>query len=531
MAANKKIDLAKTIGNLKRGWKTPAEGRCLTYKEIGVYALGSLGYSSLINVIYIFMSAATIPYMYGIKNVHGTNIALAVTVLNLVIQPIFAKLFDNCKSKMGKFRLFFALITPVLAACTIAACWTPQADSEMFRTVYAYVTCVPTMLLSGIWAMLFTNMPLVMTTNSQERADMLAPVNLVIGFSPTVLNLIVPLIRAHYKQLGKEYISYRIIACIFVAIGVVMSFIIVKYVRERVYITKTDKEKIKFFDGIKQVLKNKPFMTYQAIMIFNTLKIYLSVQFYFIAMYKYSATWGEGEKIFGALSLITGFGATPGMLLAPLIIRKMKKKNLMAICQMLFTVPMIVIMCLGGYEKLPIGGITVVIITAVSFLMNFNTGINTITGPTITGEQYDYQQYLTGQRLEGFMSAVGAWTAGIFGALLNYIPVVLQKAIGFEQGNPQFQSAQAYLPENMTIINQWFDCATIITIVFSLLFTIGLVFFYKLDEKKHHEIMEVLKSRALNADNLEETIADIEADENAQRKGPILNGKDLSNKK
>lgn len=524
-----KFNLTGTLNNLKRGWKTPSEGRYLPYKEIGAYALGSLGYSSLINVVYIFMTAAMIPYMYGINNIHGTNIGLAVTVLNLFVQPIFAKLFDNSKSKMGKFRLFFALITPILGAFALAASWAPQSDSETFRIVYAYLTCVPTMLLSGIWAMLFTNMPLVMTPNNQERADMLAPVNLVVGFAPTVLNAIVPLIRGHYKQLGKEYISYRIIACIFVAVGILMSFIIVKFVKERVYVTETDKEKINFVDGIKQVLKNKPFMTFQVIMIFNTLKIYLSTQFYFIAMYKYSATWGEGEQIFGALSLITGFGATPGMLLAPLIIRKMKKKNLMAIAQLLFTAPMIVIMLLGGYEKLPIGGITVIVMTAISFLMNLNTGINTITSPTITGEQYDYQQFLTGKRLEGFMAAVGAWTAGIFGALLNYIPALLQKSIGFEQGKAQFQSSSAYLPENMAIIDKWFNTATLITIAFSLIFTVGLLFFYKLDEKKHAEIMEVLKSRALNADNIEETIVDIEAEENVENK-TVLNGEEINKK-
>lgn len=515
------VNITGTVKKLKSNWNSPPEGRCLTFKEIGAYSLGGLGYSCLVNTIYVFLTAAMIPYMYNIKNVHGTNIATAVTVLNLIIMPVFAKLFDNCRAKMGKFKLFFTLVTPVIGLFTIAALWVPQSDAETFRTVYAYLTCTPTLLLTGIYAMLYTNMPTVMTTNNQERADVLAPANLIVGFAPTVLNAIVPIIRGHFKKIGQEYIAYRIISILFVILGIIMSILIVKFVKERVYVTESQKKKIKFWNGIKLVLKNKPLMTFQMISIFNALRTVISLQFYFVAMYKYSSTWGEGEQIFGALSLITGFGATPAMILTPILIRKIRKKDLMILSQALFTLPIIGIMLCGGFETLKSGTVTIVVMTVLGFLMNFNTGIGVITTPTITGEQYDYQQYQTGQRLEGFMSAVAAWTSGIFGALLMYIPVFFQSKIGFEQGADRFQGASAYLPENMAIIDKWFNCVALITIAASLIWMIGLKCFYKLDEKKHAEIMKVLKEKALNADNPEETAAEIQQE--TTRQYPKLN--------
>lgn len=511
--------LKGAVTTLKSRWNTPAEGRCLTFKEIGAYGLGGLGYSCLINTIYIILTTSQIPYIYNIKNVHGTTITLVVTILNLVIQPVFGKMFDNSKSKWGKFKLYFAIITPLIGLLTIAALWVPQADSETFRTVYAYATCVPTLILTGIYAMLYTNMPLVMTTNSQERADIIGPVNLIVGFAPTILNAIVPIIRGHFKQQNKEYVAYRLIAVIFVAMGLLMSILIIKFVKERVYVTSEKVEKIKFSDGIKQVLKNKPFMALQFINVFTVLKGFIFAQFYFIAMYKYSDIVGRGEQIFGGLSLITGFGATPAMLLAPLFMRKAKKKTLLIIAQLLPTIPLIGILMCGGFGNLRAGALAIIIITVVGFLFNFNTGIGVVANPTMNGELFDYQQYLTGQRLEGFMNAVTAWTTGLIGTLLSYIPVFFQAKIGFEQGDVKFQGAAAYLPENMTIINKWFNCAAIITVVASIIWMVGMKFFYKLDEKKHAEIMEVLKSKALNADNLEETALEIQAE--AEKKSAV----------
>lgn len=525
-----KLNVKEAVSTLKLRWNTPAEGRYLSFKEIGAYGLGGLGYSCLINTIYIFLTAAMIPYMYGIDNMHGTTIAFLVTVLNLVVQPVFAKLFDNSHSKMGKFKLFFTLVTPLIGAFAIASMWVPQSDSEVFRTVYAYLTCTPTLLLTGIYAMLYTNMPTVMTTNNQERADVLGPVNLIIGFAPTVLNAIVPMIRSHFKQQGKEYIAYRIISVLFVAIGILMSLLIVKFVKERVYVTKEKQENIRFMDGIKQVLKNKPFMTFQFISIFNTLRTVISVQFYFIAMYKYSMEWGKGEGIFGALSLITGFGATPAMLLAPILIRKIKKKDLMVLSQLLFTLPLVGILLTGGFGNLKTGAMTIIVMTVTGFLFNFNTGIGVVTTPTMAGEQYDYQQYQTGQRLEGFMAAVGAWTAGIGGALLSYIPALIQKAVGFEQGKPQFQEASAYLPQNMAIIDKWFNCAAIISIVCGIIWMIGIKFFYKLDEKKHGEIMAALKEQALNADHPDAISSDSAGAGDTSDHSVLLNGETINKK-
>ena len=77
----------------------------------------------------------------------------------------------------------------------------------------------------------------VMTPVSQERTDMLSPVGLVLGFAPTLINLVTGPIRSAFIKIGKEYWAFRIIGLVSCVIGIVFVLQILK-IKERVYQAK-----------------------------------------------------------------------------------------------------------------------------------------------------------------------------------------------------------------------------------------------------------------------------------------------------
>lgn len=477
-------------------WNKPPEGRYLPYKEWVSYSAGGMGVNFVINLTYIFISAEFIPQMYGIGAVHGRWIANLVILLNLVVQPLFGKLLDNTHTKHGKFKPFLVFMTPIVGIITIMAAWTPQFASETARIVYAYATCTPTLLLSALWLSIYNMVPSVLTPNSQERTDLLAPVGLISSFAPTLLNVIVGPIRNHYIQIGKEYMAFRILGLICGIFGMLVTYLIVIYNKERVYVTPEQTLKIKFWDGIKQVLKNKPFMVFQLANVFGVLKLYINAQMIYISQYKYADVYGEGYQIMSMLSLITGFGATPAMLIAPFLARKFNKRDIMIASQLLCIVPSTIALIIG-FQNLPIGLPSIILMTISGFMISFNAGITLVISPAITAEQYDYQQYKTGNRLEGFMGAVTAWTAGLGSIFFNTAITKVQTNMGFEPGSVAFKSNLAYTAQYSAISNRWFNTVALLSLITSLIWCAILLWGYKLSTKEHARIMEDIKARSI----------------------------------
>ena len=498
-------NLTEQVKRIIGYWKRPPDGRYLPFQEMAAYAAGGMGICFVMNLIYILIDVNFIPQMYGIDVIHGSNIGMVVAVASLAVQPFLGKILDNIHhSKRGKFQTFLMVITPILGVVVFLAMWTPQFFSlgeekaRVARTVYAYFTCVPTLVLSQMWFAVYNMVPSSMTPDTQERTDMLSPVGLISSFAPTILNILVGPMRDYYVKQGREYIAFRLLGLICISIGVLLTYLIVFKTKERVYVEETAEEIVPFMDGIRQVLKNKPFMVFQLANIFGVLRVFINAQLRYISQYKFRPVYGEGEKIRSLLSPIVGFGATPAMVAVPFLTRKISKKATLIIGQLMVTIPTFVVMLIG-FQNLPIGNVSVVLMTILGFLISVNSGIGIVVSPALTADQYDYQQYKTGNRLEGFMNTVTTWSSGIFAALLNYIPTLIQKKIGFQPGSKAFTGPEAYTQANMAISNQWFNIVAFITVVSSVAWILIITFGYRLNEREHRKIMEVIRDRAVDS--------------------------------
>lgn len=477
------------FASLKNGWSTPPKGRYLTFKEMACYGFSGLGVSFIVNVITAVITATQIPYIYEIDVIHGTIIFSIVGVSNLLIQPFFGKMLQNTKTKIGRYKPYIIGIAPVISLFVVLATWLPQVNSMTFRVVYAYCTCIPVLVLWNIWYNTFYMIPAAMTPVSQERTDMLSPVGLIMGFAPTVMNFIIGPIRAHFMSQGREYMAFRLMGLISTVIGVILVFLILK-TKERIYETPQERENISVKEGLRLVMQNKPLMIYTLAMIIGSLRGVAEMNSYYIGQFRYGETTEQGLSLFSMLSPIVGFAATPAMLLLPFMTRKMNNKSIMIMWQAINAVAYGVL-CIIGYENIPVGTPTAIVITIVRFVTCFNA-VGTLT-PIMLSEIYDYQQWKTGRRLEGFIQTFAVSMTGLVAQFAMFIPTFIQKKIGYQPMN--FKNGAEYLPENIAIMNQWFNISAVITVVSGILF-IAVMAFYPLSKKKYNQIMEELKEKS-----------------------------------
>ena len=99
--------IKKRFKTINSNWKTAPQGSYVPYKEIVAYSVGGTGVYfiiSLVGMISLSASSMLVGASIGIKAMDLQTMNVITTLIMLLIAPTRAMLFDNTKSKMGKFR-------------------------------------------------------------------------------------------------------------------------------------------------------------------------------------------------------------------------------------------------------------------------------------------------------------------------------------------------------------------------------------------------------------------------------------------
>ncbi len=478
---------------LARYWKAPAPGRYMPFKEIAAYGVGGMGIHFMISFLNCAFAPLILMIMYGLTPMHATTITVIVAVINLVIMPFLYRKFDTVDTKRGKFRTFIGILAPLLAGLIVLSSFAPQLGATG-KMIYAYFTVIPTLILSGLLTNIYNMMPTTLTPNSQERADMLSPASLIFSIAPTVVNFVFMPIRGIFQKLGKEYLAFRYMGIVFAILGCAIAFILVKWTKEKVFVVAKKADKIDTKQALKDLFKNKAFILLTIFNILGPLKVMFDANIAILFDYRFSAEIGDGN-IWSALINLTAPLATVSMLAIPFILRKLKKRDLLIGINVVNGL-MMLILGIVGFENIPIGVPTMALTFFIKAISMFNVGMTVIIIPTITCELYDQQQLITGKRLEGFMSTVTGYI-GIVGIILAFVPALIQEQLGFLPGENIFRPGNELYDPNFAIpiATNWLNVTAWISAGTTLVSIIPL-FFYKLTEKRHKEIIEELKEKA-----------------------------------
>ena len=536
-----KEKVTKLFSTVKAMWDKPLEGRFLNLKEILSFGMYSLGNSWIYNTIMLVITITYIPYFYGIDAIHGYTIYIGGSLINMFLVPLIGQAMEKKRTKWGRYKPYILFSLPLLALFTMMSMWAPQYSSEIDRVIYAYCSCVPVIAISTFANNMYQTMPNVITPNTQERADIMTPIGLIVGFAPTIMNIIVGPIRSAF--MGQEYIAMRIIGAIAVVIGSLCVMFILK-VKERVYelednnrelieaqeaaaraesgeggvageiaeseispaevkaaeaeTARGDAEKLSFAESMKLLFKNKPLWILFAALVIGSLREFW-MQFQPLAIQlRFAATTTEALNISGIPNTVIGFGVTVSMLLLPFCTRKLNKNWIIIIfsCLSLLSTA---ILGFVGFENIPQGTTSAVVLTLLFFLARVNPTYLLI--PVMLGDLADYQQYKTGRRLEGHIQNFVMVIPVLMSFVFMLCGWVWQQEIGFEPSNyTDIEVVPQYLQD---IATEWFTAAFLLSAA-SILGMIIILMFYPLSKKKVEEVTAALRGASVNADEMGE---------------------------
>ena len=471
---------ANAVRNIRKHWSTPPEGYLVNYKEIAFYSVGGIGVKfvlHLASLIALAVDNTLICHVIGIIPEHIAIMNIFATVVGFGLTAFRAYAFDNIKSADGKFRPFVKLLGLPTAVVSLAMVWMPY-DRMSYGTkiivVYLFYTAIQ--FFMPFYQEAYQNITKVISTNSQERTNILSVSSLVWSLAPTICNAVVPILS---DLTGGMYNirTYRLVFPILSVSGVFISYLAYSKTKERTVQSRNYTVGIGFFDALRMVSKNKYFWI---ITLASWVGFLESAQNSMLSwQFQYSHnSWAGNWSLYGILTTILGNASFWGMLAAPMLVKKFGKR---AVLIGINSLNILLLSCLyNSFDNLPVMVIFIWLNTMVS-------SVTVVLTPAIDADIRDYQHYLSGQRIDGAFSLVGYVTT-VVGMLTGLILPQIYKSVGYyDDVSVLYDDTIRSNLLNVLVI------ASVIGAAFNLL----PYFFYDFTETKQRGVVSVLKIRSV----------------------------------
>ncbi len=493
------------VSDVKTYWNIPKPHRYMTFKEIVAYAGGGIGAYFIIQLgstLLVGTQNAIVQSAIGVAPNHMYILYLISTLANIPLTGVRANMVDNTRGKRGKYRPYILSMGIPTALIAIAYVWFPYHQmytmfpGKMFGYEKGYIIKCAMVLFFSILLQFFfnffndayTNLVHVLSPNTQERTDVLAVKSVVYSLAPSIMSFLLPLVAGAVAG-GNQYDIrvYRITYPIYAIFGIALTIVVYANTREKIVQAKTHAIQISFMDALREVAKNKYFW----IISFAGWLGFLEQSYGVILDWSY--TYGHACSDFAKsiINLLTGNAALWGMLLAPICIKKWGKKKVLIGVNML-NVLFILAMLLNMRN---------IWWLFICVYLNWLVGaFEQITSPAIQADIRDYQQYQSGERIDGMFAAVATIGNVITLATSSVIPMV-QKHYGIYEGNGYEKSADILFVENSgpDLLYKVMGAMIIMAAVGAFMNVVP-YFFYDLKEKQQKAIVRILKIRALFED-------------------------------
>ena len=473
----KLLTKAKTVmSDAKAQWKTPGKGKYVPYKEVAAYSVGGAGVyfiTSLVGIISLNAGSMIVGASIGLKAMDIQTMNVISTLIMLLIAPTRAMLFDNTKSKMGKFRpyiLFLGLPTAILGTVFVYLPYETMQYNQKLISVFVVYTLLQ--FCSPFYLTAYSSLVQVLSPNSKERSWIIGISSIVYSFAPTVINPVLPLIGPL-----DDIKTYRIAFPIFCTLGVCVSMLCVFGTKEKTIVPQQYVQKVGFFEGLKKVSKNKYFWIINVSSWISFLNMGYSYLFQWVFYYGMN-----NPAIYSIMTVIKGEASTPGLVLGAPLTNKLGKKK---ICLMSLSVQAACMaLMLTCYESY-------ILFFALMFVKDMFGALSIVYLPAIKADIMDYQQYKTGDRLEGFIEQSGILLGSIITLGTGYaIPMIMGK-LGLTNNYSDLFNADFRNP----LLKAMIICSFIGTVL-----SIIPYLFYDLTEEKRSNMVRAFKIRALFSD-------------------------------
>ena len=494
----------KAIGFLasaRKYWKTPPEGRYMTYKEIASLAGGGIGVRI---IVYCFqqMTISTGNTLLG--NTIGID-PMALQIIYIIslltafpLTALRAQMIDNTRSMKGKYRPYLMTMGLPTVILGSAFLWMPYENMSLFTKCAVVLGFnIAFQFFYSFFNDSYESLINVLSPNSIERSDVLSVRYVVENISPSIVGIIFPLLAKLVTGEDKLYDIriYRYIYPPMLFAGFLVSMIIYVNTKEKTVQAKTHRAHIRFIDAFKAVARNKYFWVISLAGWIG----FLEIGFHNIMqwMYNYQEACSAGQ--YAVITAIAGNASFWPNLVGPFLIRKYGKKKILIVTNALSVAFILMMLPVIRQAGKP-GAIWILLI--FTFINQFITSLGHLLGPSVNADIRDYQHYITGERIDGMFAAVG-----LIGNAITMVTGLVLPAIYEKTGlNKETAISMGYdgsvVYEVLNDRGYFISICSVLIVASAIGAALNAVpyFFYDFTETKQKAIIKVLKIRAMFED-------------------------------
>lgn len=478
--SNLKEKVSTTWNNVVLHWKTPALGKYVSYKEIIAYGVGGMGVQFVMFFCSLIALSATsflVGNTIGIKPMHLQYMAVASTIIGFGITIGRSYIIDSARFKSGKFRPWLAITGIPTVIIAVVFVWLPYETMSYMQKVIAVFLCYNLLqCFYPFFQQAYTDLANVISPNSHERTDIVSVSSIIYSMAPSLTGLFVPMLSTLTGGLN-SITTYRIIHPLVAVVGLLLSYVAYAGTRERIIVAESHVTQFKFSDAFRAVAKNKYFWITSLAGWLGFLEGAVDVIVGWTFIYAYPDRMG----LYGVATTLIGNAALWAMLICPIAIRVIGKRNLLIWCNV--TNVVLIGLLYPLYNNIPA-------LIILYYLNRFVNSFAIVYTPGINADMRDYQQYLTDERIDGMFGAVGI-IGSFIGMFTGMVLPTIYQMLGLEDNYDVLEVAS--FREDM------FDVLIIAAAIGAALNFVPYLF-YDLTETKQRGIVKVLKIRAMFED-------------------------------
>ncbi len=447
------------VSKVRTYWKTPPLGRYMTFKEIAAYSGGGIGAYMIItlgNACLLSTNNVLVSSTLGVGPKDMYILYIIAVLANIPLTGIRATIIDNTRNKAGKYRPYIVTMAlPSALLCNLMV-WFPYNKlgdwfghgmlfgRDLDYVIKCAIILVINLLLHFIYYFFYDayeNLIHVLSPNTQERTDVASVKSIVYSLAPTLVNLFTPIIAQNIFHTNTTDIRvYRLLYPILTVLGLLLCIVVYKNTEEKIVQARTHVVQINLFDALKAVAKNKYFW----IISLASWIGFLESAYSNVLAWLYNYGGACSGNVYGIVVTVYGNASLWGMILAPFAVKRWGKKAVLVITN-IFNIVFILAM----YPF--VGSInTTTTIWLVMGCLWFNALMGSfmhILNPAIQADIRDYQQYVTGERIDGMFSAVAT-----IGTVITLATSAVLPAIYESRGLTE--SVAKKVTSNPTILNR-----------------------------------------------------------------------------
>lgn len=446
------------------------EATMCSKKEQFGHALGVLGHDAA-NTMWGYM----LPFLTDILMLPAAFIGILTTiarVFDAFTDISMGVIADRTRSKWGRFRPWVLWAGPAFCICMML-CFLNLPVGVAGMCVFAGIMYVVTGSIAFTAVDIpFWSLPAAMTSNTEERSKIIGTTTTASSFITGLIGIVVPLGLVRFGEF--EWTSYFKLALIIGIFGIVMYLCCFKMVRE--HVVPEDVEKFSLVLALKNIFTNQPLLCVQLSNVFFLFALILrSYLNYYYCMYNLG-----NLAAMAVLNTISTIGMVVGALVFTVINKYIGKKNCLFVSA-------------GGYIAANValffaGWSNTTILFICAAISTVAIGFGFVCVNAMIADTIEYGEWKTGQRNEAMITSTRCFVTKCVAAVAG---VVVVTAIGLTGMVPQ---AAEQAP---VVLNSFHFMYTILGAVVMILAIVPM-FFYKLTEKRHAEIMEELAARKAN---------------------------------